>query len=518
MSGVLPPPRDRLRTSPPLLASLLTACGPELAPDPFAGADSSADSSVSAGVVPGRAPLPDTGLDPDTGTTTLRPPENVLLLLTDDIGIDKTAVYAEHLTPASTPNIDALAASGVLFRNYYTHPTCSPSRASLLTGREPTRHGIGRWIYADTETWALQDEELTIPELLDRAEVPWSTALLGKWHLVGFRSPSPTTHPLDSGFDHHAGSLGNPQEAVQSGNTPRGYENWEKATDGEVAWTTTYMTVDTFDDAVAAIGSLPEPWFLVVATNGAHTPLHDPPPELLDAPLPEGATELEQYTAMVQVVDDGIGRLLAAFPTEVRERTTIVYTTDNGTPREVDVIQAPWDPDRSKQTVYGGAINVPFIVAGPRVAVPGSECAAFVQDVDLLPTVAEIAGISVDTLVGADGAPLLLDGTSFLPLLADPSAPSLRTHAWSEQFYPNGHPDTLEWRDRMVRDEDWKLARHEVWEEGVLTTTYELFRMEEGAWDEGEDLLSAGPLDADAQAAWEELLAELEARAGTLDG
>lgn len=105
---------------------------------------------------------------------------NVLILLSDDIGIDKTAVYREHPTPAPTPNIDALASKSVLFRNAYAQPTCSPNRASLLTGRHPTRHGSGRWINPSAQSFALPEQELTIPELLRRAPEAWTTALYGK--------------------------------------------------------------------------------------------------------------------------------------------------------------------------------------------------------------------------------------------------------------------------------------------------------------------------------------------------
>lgn len=473
---------------------------------------------AAAGLSPGCHATGDKGAPEDSGPPAMG---NVLILLTDDIGIDKTAVYGEHPDPASTPNIDALAAEGVLFRNAYAMPTCSPTRASLLTGRYPTRHGIGRWMYTPDETYALPSHELTIPAMLQLSPRPWSTAAIGKWHLTGFATDDPAGHPLASGFQHFAGSLANPLDAVQSGNTPRSYTNWEKGTDGEVAWTTAYMTTDTIDDAIAMIGRLEEPWLLYVAPNAAHTPLHRPPEALLDAPLPEDATDVELHKAMIQVLDDGIGRLMAAFTPELRARTTVIYASDNGTANEVDVIEAPWDPARGKQTVYEGGVRVPLIVTGPLVTSPGTECDALVSVVDILPTVAEIAQIDPDMLVvqsgDAAGQQIALDGSSLAPYLADPDAPSRREVAFAEQFYPNGADVERSWRDRMVRDADWKLIQFQwVASSGQTSTELRLFRFEPDAIDEGEDLLSAGALDDEAQEAYDRLTGALDMMDSTL--
>ncbi|HNH50687.1 MAG TPA: sulfatase-like hydrolase/transferase, partial [Myxococcota bacterium] len=252
--------------------------------------------------------------DPLAAETTTPLGGNVLILLTDDIGIDKTAIYGEHPTPAPTPNIDALASKSVLFRNAYAQPTCSPSRASLLTGRHPTRHGTGRWIHPSAQSFALPQDELTIPELLRLAPQAWTTALYGKWHLAGYASDHPAFHPLNVGFDHFVGILNNPRDAMHDDDNPgdeADYFNWEKDDHGSLFWTDSYLLTDSFYAAAAAIPTLPEPWFVIVATSGAHSPLHNPPAELLAEPLPEDATPLQQYTAMVEAVDTSIGGLLA---------------------------------------------------------------------------------------------------------------------------------------------------------------------------------------------------------------
>ena len=445
-----------------------------------------------------------------TSSPTLPPDgvNNILVILSDDVGIDKTGVYGEHPAPAPTPNIDALAAEGVLFRNAYANPTCSPSRASLLTGRHASRTGIGRWIYAEGSTDALPLAEVTIPELLREAPETWSTALFGKWHLSGFDVDDPASQPLLQGFQRYQGVLANPMSAVGSGHTPRSYSRWERVDDGELSWTKTYLTDDTTCAAAAAIATLPPPWFIVVAYSAAHEPLHAPPDDYLDvSEVGADSTDLELYEAMVESLDTAVGRLLDGIHPDVRARTTIVYATDNGTPKHG--ITAPWNERRGKNTVYEGGVNVPFIVVGPPVAAQGVTSDAFIHFVDLFPTVAELAGVDTSALrveEGPDeGAPLTLDGLSIVPYLEDPDTPSLRDTVYTEGFYPNGD-QPREFHDRTLRDAGYKLMRIE--EDGV--TSERFYRFDPDAIDEGDNLFVYGGLDADAEVAYARLHAEMD--------
>jgi arylsulfatase A-like enzyme len=116
-----------------------------------------------------------------------RPP-NVLIVLLDDVGTDKIGAYAEHPRPAHTPNLDALAAEGVLFRNAWATPQCSPSRAALLTGRYGRRSGVGRTVQAYESSYELPPDELTLPEMLRGAPDAWDSSEVGKWHLATYAS------------------------------------------------------------------------------------------------------------------------------------------------------------------------------------------------------------------------------------------------------------------------------------------------------------------------------------------
>ena len=439
-----------------------------------------------------------------TGDASVPAGRNVLVIISDDIGVDKHGAYGVGARLDLTPNIDALAQEGVLFRNAYGSPNCSPSRASLLTGRLPTRTGVGHWIFAATDTADLELDEVTIPEMLQESPYRWTSAEVGKWHVVAFPRESPTTHVQDQGFDCAAGSLANPLEATLHGHFPRSHTNWEKTVDGTPHWSKHYMTTDTVDEALARLSTLEPPWFLYVATNDAHDPNHVPPNRLRTDKVNKKSSELELYEAMVQAADTEIGRLLDGLTDEQRATTTIVYLSDNGTPPWG--IREPLDRHRSKGTIYEGGVHLPMIVTGPYVEAPGTETDALVHLVDLLPTVAEIAEVDPTTLTDADGAPLILDGQSLLPWLADPALPSARETLYTEGFWPNGDVNRS-WIDRMVRDEEWKL----VWKtEG--DTTKELFHLDPNGFDEGEDLHAAGDLSAEAEAAEERLTAVMIAQ------
>lgn len=434
---------------------------------------------------------------------------NVLIILSDDIGIEQTAVYGEHPDPAKTPNIDALAADGLLFRNAYANPTCTPSRASLLTGRHGSRTGAGTWIYPDTETYDLPLSEVTIPEMLRLSPYHYSVAAVGKWHLVGFLGPDPAGDPLNQGFDCYTGTLGNPQDALSDGHLPRGYEQWEKVVDGEADWTRRYLITDTTDEAIARLARLPSPWVLYVAYNGAHMPLHVPPRDLLETPLAEDASDVEMYRAMIEATDAEIGRLLAAMDVDTRRNTTIFYASDNGTPGPLMV--SPSDPNRAKGTLYEGGVNVPLIVTGPHVAAPGTETEALVHFVDLLPTIAEIAEVDLDALVFEEGdragEPVPLDGLSLLPVIRGETS-IVHEYLYTESFKPNGF-GVANNAGRMIRDDEWKLTQAST---GAGSSSEQLFRLDAGVQDEGENVYSSGEFDAEAEEAGARLEAALAAQ------
>ena len=161
----------------------------------------------------------------DSGTETVAPLDNVLIVLIDDVGVDNVGVYGRSDSAPLTPSLDALAAEGVRFDNAYAYPTCSPTRGAILTGRYGRRHGLGNVIHPHKTTRQMRVSEVTIPRMLGLAATPWSTAALGKWHLAGFHSNDGLNHPNVLGFDHYRGNFGNLQDQMTDNGGQRvGYD------------------------------------------------------------------------------------------------------------------------------------------------------------------------------------------------------------------------------------------------------------------------------------------------------
>ncbi|MFT4623219.1 MAG: arylsulfatase B [Myxococcota bacterium] len=433
-------------------------------------------------------------------------PSNVLILLADDLGADRIGAYGVHPEPASTPNIDALAAEGVRFRNAYVAPVCSPTRASLLTGRHPRRIGMGTIVSPKKDPSGLARSEVTLPEMLVHAPQPWASLALGKWHLAVDDWPDRDRDPLVQGFDHYAGALENLPTIVGEQRKKKGnYYDWQKTVDGETTWSTRYATTDTVDEALARIPNLEEPWLVYVAFQAVHHPFDLPPPELTPT-LRSGAESVPRTVdAMAEALDTELGRLLAGVD---RSDTTVVFLSDNGTTKEA--IKRPWPPERGKLTLYDGGCRVPLIITGPAVTRPGSTSDAFVHAMDLFPTVAELAGVDLSSVTAADGSPVVLDGVSLLPWLADPDAPSPRETIYVDRFGPNGAPPYLAKDERMIRDAGHKLMRTK---DGEAFFEYPA----DGGWQEGPNLLPRGLTPAQ-QAAYDRLAVAMASRVQQLEG
>jgi len=378
------------------------------------------------------------------------PPPNILILLADDLGVDQVGCYAVDYPQLAeqpcTPNIDALAATGMRFTNAWSNPNCSPTRAAIQTGRLARRTGLGTItgsLSVPGSGVGLQLDQPSLAKLLPH----YSNAALGKWHLSDWSfAAAGVQHPIELGYQEYAGGL-----AGIDGT----YSDWTKTilpAGIELAHHDVYATVDTTEDALARIASLPEPWLLYVAFDAAHAPYHCPTdqgfpvpvmplgvcatnwcsdcPDLLGNPPNSGyLPQVMQARALAHALDHEIGRLLAAIdPLD----TAVFLASDNGS--EGVTLVPPFSPLRDKGTVYQGGVNVPLIVAVPGGA--QGECHQLVQMNDLYSTVADLAGIS------APPDPLR-DSVSLLQYVDPPHAPpglAPRTHLYTEVFGPNFAP------------------------------------------------------------------------------
>lgn len=334
-------------------------------------------------------------------------PPNVVVVLLDDVGRDRIGAYSDHPRPAPTPHIDDLAERGVLFRNAWAYPSCSPTRASLLTGRHADRHGIGAVILPrDGVQTTLDPAEWILPEALPEHR----SVVIGKWHLRD--SGGSKMHPNDLGFD---------RSIVYAGSND--YESWIRVVDGEGTPRTGYFPLTVAEDATAAVRGASEPFFVYLCPKLAHAPYHVPPGDLHTRT--ETETRAQKHVAMTEAADTLLGRVLDA----VELSDTYVFVIgDNGSPGPT--VTDPFEPGRTKGSFYEGGVRVPFLVAGPGVA-RGVETDELVHVTDVFATVLEL----VDAPGPKRGAE---DSVSFAPLLRAKGVSGARESLYVTEFPHEG--------------------------------------------------------------------------------
>ena len=438
-----------------------------------------------------------------------REPPNFVFFLIDDLGWRDLGSYGStyHLTP----NIDALAESGMRFTQAYAASSvCSPTRASILTGRHPARLDITDWIggsqrgdllpaeYVDH----LPPEEVTLAEALKAQG--YATGYFGKWHLGN------APHlPESQGFDLNVGGTGAGQPAsyffpykAEEGRNPYwdvpGLEGGEE---GE------YLTDRLTDEALAFLNEHRDgPFLLYLSHFAVHTPIQSKEAlvERYEArrdslPTPDGPTQASEhgrartrlvqddpaYAGMVQSVDESVGRILGRLEDlGLAENTVVIFMSDNGglsTLAGERVGPTTISPLRAgKGWLYEGGIRVPMMIRWPGQVRAGGETDVPVQSTDFFPTMVEMAGASAQP-----AGPL--DGSSLVPLLTGSGELSRDAIFWHFPHY-HGSGNRPSGAVRMGR---WKLV--EWFEDGAV----ELYDLES---DPGEKVDLAG---TESERVWE---------------
>ena len=407
-------------------------------------------------VAPAPAPPAETVAAP---AADVRP--NVVLIFIDDLGWRDVGFMGSRYY--ETPNIDRLAAAGLIFTAAYANgPNCSPTRASLMTGQYTPRHGIytvGRSDrgaarhrrlvpIANRETLPLEAE--TVAEALRRAG--YETASIGKWHL----GPEETHGPQRQGFDVNVG--GNQRGAPRTYFSP--YQNPQIADGPEGEYLTDRLT----DEAIGFIdANRARPFFLYLTHYAVHVPLQakaDLAAKYRAKAVVDGQRN-PVYAAMIESVDQSVGRIMDTLEKRGLARNTVViFTSDNGGHGPTTSME----PLRgSKGTLYEGGIRVPMAVRWPAVVAPGRRTDTPVITSDFFPTLLELAGA-----VRAPGQ--LLDGESLVPLFRGERGLGGRPLFWHFPVYLEsyrGQPG--HWRTTpagAIRAGDWKLI--EYFEDGRL--------------------------------------------------
>ncbi len=428
---------------------------------------------------------------------------NIVLILCDDMGYSDIGCYGGEI---QTPNIDCLAKEGLRFTQFYNCAKCTTTRASLLTGLHPRRGRGG----------LLRDDMVTIAEVLGPAG--YQTALSGKWHL-GSRRPK---RPIDRGFDEYYGLMDgccnffNPvqPDPPYKGGRVRTFGHNDRIIE---EFPDDYYTTDAFSEHAAEtirrFARTDRPFFVHVCYTAPHYPLHAKPEDIAkyrgkylvgwdelrqrrhqrqiamglidpswtlpgrDRETPTWEEEpnkeyedlrMAVYAAMIDSMDQGIGRILQALEeTGSAQDTLVLFLSDNGgcaeNPGGTDITRIPGPKEyytacgrpwayaqntpfrRYKQWVHEGGISTPLIARWPGVVQPGTITQQVGHIIDVLPTCAELAQAEYPSQRG--GRQIIpVEGKSLVPILEGETRAAHETLCW-------------EWAgNRAVRQGKWKLA------------------------------------------------------------
>jgi len=368
---------------------------------------------------------------------------NILLIIADDMGKDATSGFSEGSIKPSTPNLDNLKNTGLSFTNLWVNSTCSPTRASIITGKYGYRTGV-KWANDELP----QSEKLLQQYINEETNNAYATAVIGKWHLSDQNS---SFNPESLGIDYYSGLI---RGGVQS------YYQWQLTEDGEGTLQTEYTTKVFTDLSIDWINDQSQPWFLWLAYNSPHTPFHTPPNEMhSQGNLPDysnGLDPMPYYMAAIEAMDYQIGRLLDAIPEDELDNTVIIFLGDNGTPSQV--AQSPYTSTSAKGTLYQGGINVPMFINGKGISRKGEDN-NLLCGTDLFSTIAELTGLEESEIH---------DSKSFKKLLNEESLH--RDFQYSEM---NNETDDL-W---TISNGDYKLIVNANGDEEMYHLTVDPYEM-----------------------------------------
>lgn len=404
---------------------------------------------------------------------------NVVVLLADDLGYRDIGCYGG---PVTTPNIDRLAAEGARFTDFYSGcAVCSPSRATLMTGRHHIRTGVYSWI-DDRSQWShLLEREVTLAEIL--REGGYQTSHIGKWHL-GLPTPkrdkpTPDQHGFDYWFatwNNASPSHRNPDNFIRNGRPVGPLEGYS-----------CQLVVDEAISRLEAI-NLDRPFFLNIWFHEPHAPIAAPD-EIVDEYGDSRSDKAAVYSGTIDNTDRAIGRLLRELERRGKlQNTIIVYASDNGSYRQDRVGNL-----RGRKGVnWEGGIRVPGIIRWPSHIASGRTVSEPAGLVDILPT---ICG-----LLELEKPAVHLDGSDLSPLLAETEQPFHRHQAlWWHLQKSRPIVAMRDGRFSLVADPDFELSTSNMFVEEWIPTIkaggYKNFRLFDLVSDPGQtqDLAAERP-------------------------
>ena len=330
---------------------------------------------------------------------------NIIHIVADDLGWKD--VGFNGCADIKTPNIDALAAGGAKFNQFYVQPMCTPTRAALMTGRYPFRYGLQTAVIPSVSAYGLDTSEWLLPQALK--EAGYKTAIVGKWHLG---HSDKKYWPKQRGFDYQYGAMIG--ELDYFTHDEHGVLDWFRDNQPvkEEGYTTTLLGKDAARLIEQHDASVP--LYMYLTFNAPHTP-YQAPQEYIDRYKHIEDPTRRVYAGMVACLDDEIGRVVAALDKKgLRDNTLILFHSDNGGTRnamfagvmaDVSKIKIPCDNGHyreGKGTLYEGATRVCAFANWPGQIKAGT-VGGLIHAVDIYPTIAALAGASTSKCKPLDG-------------------------------------------------------------------------------------------------------------------
>ena len=455
--------------------------------------------------------------------------KNILLIVLDDMGIDAMQLYTDQLdlTPEQralvppTPTIDSLAAEGITFNNAWANAQCSPTRGTIMTGKNAFQTGITKVVGLQTEGGGPEELDVHDPELLPKVlkKKGYATALIGKWHLTSNSDMyNANDDPNEAGFDYFSGFLAG--ALIWQLGAPDEFFGWPQIINGsDEVIQTRFATTDNVDRGVEFIKKVPhgKPWFLSMNFAAPHWDYDTPPKHLVDPDIvkqvedavnaeagwenweyeenyvvartgPPNPRQLPNtllirravFNALISAMDMETARLLKHVDLK---KTCVIVVGDNGTqgpPNPRNSVVDPFPPDKAKSTLYEGGVRVPLIVYGPRIKNPGRYADTLVNTADLYAMILKIAGCP---------NPDRYDGREFSKVFRTTHDVRIRDFIFAEL-------DNLGCGNagEAIRGYRYKVIHNKVREviDGdctVVDTYYEFYDLYEDPWEENDLLM-----------------------------
>lgn len=366
-----------------------------------------------------------------TVTAAVAAPPNIVFIITDDQGYGDLAA---HGNPAvETPHLDRLRAQSLTLTDYHVAPTCSPSRASLLTGQWSNRTGVWHTIGSRS---ILSGQKTSIATLLKQAG--YATGLFGKWHLGDHFPSRPQDHGFQEVYAHLGGGVGQTPDAWDNG-----YFNDTYQHNGREVISEGFCTDVFFQQATRWISQCAQqkkPFFAYISTNAPHTPLHCPQ-KYLDL-YPDLSPHLAAFYGMISNIDERTGDLRQFLDQHgLTENTLFIFTTDNGTAGDRNFYNAGMSG--GKGSALEGGHRVPFFLHWPKGGFSQLRPVdSLTHAVDVLPTLLDLCSVKPP-----EG--LQLDGVNFLNLPPESDRILITDSQRLQQ--------PVKWRRTAVMQRKWRL-------------------------------------------------------------